>query len=135
MRDDRTNSADPPRQRDDVGAELRRRREEIMVRIEQLRHRCQELADRAPHGSTADELATAQAHALWARRCAWRAHLRAAQRHDQAADAHLRLAVLYQRQENSERAQAHREAASADRARASEDMRAAQDEKRSRPKD
>jgi hypothetical protein len=46
-----------------------------------------------PHGSTADEIATAQTHAVRAHPCAQRAHLRAAERDDQAVDAHLRLAV------------------------------------------
>lgn len=130
MRNDGATSADPPLERDNLGALLRRRGEQIAARIEQLHDRCQVLADDGRRGSTADDVATAQAHALKARQRALRAHLLAAQRHDQAAEAHVRVAVWYEGEGDSQRAQTHREAALADRARASVDRRLARDEQR-----
>jgi len=70
MCDDGANSADPSVQRDHLAAELQRRCDEIAARIEQLRDRSQELANRCPRGSTTEEVAKAQAHARRARRYA-----------------------------------------------------------------
>jgi hypothetical protein len=126
----RTNSADPPLERHNLTAQLHRRGEQIAARIEQLRNRFQELTEDSRRGSTADDVATAQAHALKARQCAQQAHLPAVQRHEQAAEAHVRLVVWYERQGDSQRAQTHREAALADRAKASV-VRLARDQPRS----
>lgn len=136
MRDDKPTSADPPVEDDDLRAELRRRGQQIAVRIEQLRNRCRELAAGGPRSSTADKVTKAQAHALRAHSYAEQAHLRVAERHDQAAEAHLRLAVIYEQQGDPELTRAHaanagtRAAASADRTRASGHMRVAQEEQR-----
>jgi hypothetical protein len=88
MGNDGANNVDPVLERDNLGTQLHQRGEQIAARIEQLRDRFQELADDCRRGSTANDIATAQTHALKARECAQRAHLLAAQRHDQAAEAH-----------------------------------------------
>jgi hypothetical protein len=119
---------------DDLGEVLQRRRGEIFERIEQLRAREQQLADRLTRNPTSSEslaeatvnAAEAEAHALDGHAHAAQAHDRASRRYREAAELHERAADVLDQHGRPEGAQAHREAAEQDRDAAGDQEQAAE---------
>jgi hypothetical protein len=92
-------------------ASIEQRRQQIDLRIEQLKARRMEIGLRGRRGSTPDEAQAAEQAALDAHRHAVRAHGRLARNHERAAVAHEHAAAVLDRYGDVERAHFHRRAA------------------------